>query len=614
MQRLTALALLLLLSAFPALAQDAAITADTAADVRLVAMLGQGEPHDARWLDDETFVVASGTNAWAYNLSDLTQPQPLLPEDREIRAVAASPDGRLLALCDRDGTTVYAADTMTRYYALHDTDCGGTPFALGFSHDGTLLVTHDAEFARLWDAYTGAPVTSLAHEATVHSVQFAPDGQVVTRAGDGLMRWWNDDRTVTYQRRLTPFPVMLAPDGAHLAIAETGEVDGRNTGFIGLHAVPGDEIAQRIVTSSSRFTFAGDSVVSFSHSHIDVWDVVTGEQRASVPTTPWIPRLLTASPNGKTVVIVSGGSVAVFDVDAAEVLEVIDAHFAPVTQVAFSPNGDYFGALTSPSLRVWSTETGARTVMEDPDYAFRNFVFTNDGDVFINGMDAAVERWSPATGEHLQSLGMDGSQILTISPDGQTLALSSNVTGDAIVIWDVDAQRALFQLGGSENSLDELMDIAFSPDGQQIAGVSYMGNVSVWQRYGGSRRLHVDIDMTDGSVPRVTGLSFSADGAWFVYVEGETGVIHRWRMTERTEAKPFHAQCARALDTAFSPDSTVIATACDDTILLWDIAEGRRLAVLTGHTATVNAVGFSADGATLISGGEDGTVRLWAVG
>jgi hypothetical protein len=44
---------------------------------------------------------------------------------------------------------------------------------------------------------------------------------------------------------------------------------------------------------------------------------------------------------------------------------------------------------------------------------------------------------------------------------------------------------------------------------------------------------------------------------------------------------------------------------------VWDAASGALLATLTGHRGAVNSVGFSPDGARIVSGGDDGTLRLW---
>jgi hypothetical protein len=49
----------------------------------------------------------------------------------------------------------------------------------------------------------------------------------------------------------------------------------------------------------------------------------------------------------------------------------------------------------------------------------------------------------------------------------------------------------------------------------------------------------------------------------------------------------------------------------DGTVRLWEAHSGRELAVLKGHKGWVWSVGWSPDGARLVSGGDDGTVRLW---
>lgn len=51
----------------------------------------------------------------------------------------------------------------------------------------------------------------------------------------------------------------------------------------------------------------------------------------------------------------------------------------------------------------------------------------------------------------------------------------------------------------------------------------------------------------------------------------------------------------------------------DRSIMLWDLGSGRRLKKMTGHTGFIYSVDFSADSNVLVSGGADGTVRVWDV-
>lgn len=73
-----------------------------------------------------------------------------------------------------------------------------------------------------------------------------------------------------------------------------------------------------------------------------------------------------------------------------------------------------------------------------------------------------------------------------------------------------------------------------------------------------------------------------------------------------------HGHPARVADLHFSPDGRRLASASwDDTVRIWNVADGKRLATLAGHADWVFAVRFSPDGRVVASGSKDGTIRLW---
>jgi uncharacterized caspase-like protein len=90
--------------------------------------------------------------------------------------------------------------------------------------------------------------------------------------------------------------------------------------------------------------------------------------------------------------------------------------------------------------------------------------------------------------------------------------------------------------------------------------------------------------------------------------------IKLWDVASGREIRTLSGHSSAVASVAFSPDGRTLASGSGDhTIKLWDVASGREIRTLSGHSDVVWSVAFSPDGRTLASASWDHTIKLWDV-
>jgi WD40 repeat protein len=255
-----------------------------------------------------------------------------------------------------------------------------------------------------------------------------------------------------------------------------------------------------------------------------------------------------------------------------------------------------------------------------------------DGKILASGSrDRTIKLWNLTTGELLTTLTEHKSPVLAVdfSPDGQTLASASNMEfqDGNIKLWDVRTLRVRQTLGSSLVAL-RTSCVAFSPDGQTLATAHFDAAIRLWHLSSGK-----ELRTLRGHGWDVNSVTFSRDGRFLVSggVDGAI-MIWNWRNGERirTLNRPddflssmlswFDRSVGSIRSVAISPDGETIASGgssigdngvFNPPIKLWNTNTETDLRILTGHTASVNAIAFSPTEKIIASGGEDNTIRIW---
>ena len=555
-----------------------------------------------------------------------------------VSAVAFSPNGKLLASADSDGTVrLWNPVTGQAARAPLQTGSGsrGGVSAVAFSPNGKLLASADAKgTVRLWNPDTGQPVGApLQNDPSgVYGLAFSPNGKLLaSEDGNATVRFWNP---VTRQ----PFGAPLQTHGSEIRVAFSPH---------GKLVAVGRKDTMRLwdpVTHHSAPLLTGSHahgvyVVAFSpngkllasiddNGTVRLWNPVTRQPvGAPLPTggAQGGVSVVAFSPNGKLLATADvGGAVRLWNPITRQPvgapLRAINSQ-AYVYEVVFSRDGRLLAtAGTDGTVRLWDLVTGqpagAALHATTAQFGVHGVAFSPDSKLLASaGGDGVLRLWTPVTG------GPAGAPIETgnqggaaFSPNGKLLA---TVDGGTVRLWNPVTRQPVGTPLHVTSRRNGVSAVAFSPNGKLLATVDG-GTVRLWNpvtRQPVGTPLHVTSRRN-----WVSAVAFSPNGKLLATVDGDA-TMRVWNpVTAQRVGVPIHARPEGGYwggleKVAFSPNSKLLASPDGGAVRLWNPLTGRPvgepLRAETGLYAGVYDVAFSPNGKLLASAGSDGIVQLW---
>ena len=523
-------------------------------------------------------------------------------------------------------------------------------------------VIRDADGLPIPHAVLRLGTTAWRHPNQCYGLHWSPDGKmlILNCGTDGIR---TIDATSGRLLRRIDLPsaleyfIGLSPDGKEIAYRRGGG------GVMTIDSVTGEDIASYPDLRGwwmFQYSPSGKYLVSAGQNELDVVVRETGEVLVSAESLSQINGLAFSRDESRLFVaarqFVAAGGVSEWDLEKRKVVqEYSDGLPHSTLGPALSPDEKLIAA-GQIGVDVFERGNGkVRYHLEDKDerHLFLSVQFSRDGKRLIAASQKGpIYIWDVADWKLVSKLvGGSGGKTMKLSPDGKRLAVLG--AGTRIWIWDLERGKLLHDEPGHAW---EVQSVAFSPDGALIATGSVGKETQLWEA---ATAKHVAT--LPAAAPGM--LTFASKGQRVLTFAGYEREIAAWKWgpaaldrklpcAESTELGGYvhvilsadHSRMLQVSEVfkrelwnmevvefpsmksvakakvdglsrsgAISDDGKLVAFGCGDDIQLYDVAAGKIVATLKGHTTAPEAMAFTPDGKLLVSGGCDRVLRVWNV-
>ncbi len=291
-------------------------------------------------------------------------------------------------------------------------------------------------------------------------------------------------------------------------------------------------------------------------------------------------------------------------------LKTLEGKGKAVLSVAISPGGKSIASASDRTITLWNPRTGEEiSTLNGHSRPLNALAISPDGVTLVSGgEDNAIKLWNLATGQEVRTLGRhrQGIRTFAFSQDGYILGNGSD--DSTIKIWSLRTRKQLFTLKGHFSGVTSL---AISPSGKVIASGSFDNTINLWNLETGKK-----IRTLGKHSSGVTSLAIRPDGK--ILASGSfDNTIKLWNLQTGKKIHTIKGHSRTVSSLAISPDGKILASGSfDNTIKLWNLETGKEIHTLKGHQSGIKSIAFSPQSskdAILISGSQDGVIKIWRV-
>ena len=472
-------------------------------------------------------------------------------------------------------------------------DVGKPLLGAVFRGPDVVIATDDGHVV-VADRRTGRRVQAFSSGAHAVGASFAADGTTLLTGNDGRLR-------------------LVDPDGVSAEIPGVTGARGAALSADGTLAAVIDAAGVRLVdvaTGSVRQVVSRHGVASAAISRFNtrlatggldetvlLWNIRTGRLVRALPHQKKHAVAVEFSPSGGLVASASSDDLARVWVAAdGNLVGISSSHTNALTDVGFSTDGDHVvTASKDGTAQISKADSGTFLLGL---YGHRDWVTSAsfsggaNSSVVTASTDGTARVWDATVqaqltelaelgkrvvnvqfvGRHrIRALTVDGRAHILDSRTGKELRVGSGGTGASMAVSVTGAtatphgKNVVLRTGSQVFVLrkhrDRVFSVAFSPDGSLLVTGSKDQDARVWDVATGESLLRLQHSY------KVRDAEFSPDGRWVVTASGRAGVF--------------------------------------------DARDGTPIVRLQGHVGPVASAAFDPTGTTIVTGGDDGTVRLY---